>query len=386
MHICFFLEKTHQNDKLRLFAGGIENQILQLLTSYEKIRGLDLSIITEYSEYKPLTNKVNIYQFNRFNNYILDSFYFYLKSFIKLIKLHKKKRIDIINVHTYSYVILIPLIFRLIFRVPIIMKIPIDFKSHLRQTYLLEQYKSKLINYSWYIFFRKFLIRKIDFIRAINDLIYRDLVDFDFPEERILKITNGIESKEFLNQISKKEHEGTNFAFVGRLTGFKNLRFLLNVFKIYLSKFPEDKLFFYGTGPEEKFIKNFTKVHKLHKNIILCGFINDKTEIYSNLDVIIDPALAQGISNTNLEAMCSKTLLIVSDVPGNKTLIKDQFNGLLFNPHRKTDLLNKLFFFKENKGLVLKMVKNAENEITSIYDVNIITDKIHKLLTSLLES
>ena len=140
-----------------------------------------------------------------------------------------------------------------------------------------------------------------------------------------MKIPNGIDCKTFIN-IQKIKHEETIFGYVGRLTEFKNIRFLLKVFKTHLIKYPKDELFFYGLGSEVKYIEDFIKENKLDKNIIYHGFKKNKFKIYPNIDVLVDPALGQGISNTNLEAMITKTFLIASNVHGNKDLVKHQLN------------------------------------------------------------
>lgn len=68
--------------------------------------------------------------------------------------------------------------------------------------------------------------------------------------------------------------------------------------------------------------------------------------IYSNIDVLVDPAFAQGISNANLEAMCTETFIIASKTPGNEDLITHKKTGLLFDPKDKNDLLDKLLYYK----------------------------------------
>lgn len=383
IHLCLFLEKVHPNPKFNLNVGGISNQILQLLPSYEKIRNLKISIVTKYSEYNPISNRLKTYDIHKFNKYKLDTIYFLIKSFFKIMKIHKKEPINVLNIHTYSNIIISPLIVRLIYKIPILMKIPIDFKSHLRGISLLKHQKirSKIINYSWFMFFKRFIIKKINFLRPINNKMYEDLIELKLPKEFILEVPNGINSKKFIG-LQKDEHKGTNFGYVGRLTEFKNLRFLLEVFKFYIAKYPFDKLFIYGKGSEENFILKFVSNNRLSNNIFLCGFEKEKTKIYSKLDVLIDPALAQGISNAILEAMCTETFVIASNVSGNRDLIKNGVTGLLFNPYKKEDLLKKLLYYKENKDLVQKVIINAKTEILLNYDIDIVTRRIYNFLKS----
>jgi len=60
IHICIFLQNTHPNPELNLKVGGVSNQILQLISSYEKIEDVKISVVTKYSEYVPKTNKIEM--------------------------------------------------------------------------------------------------------------------------------------------------------------------------------------------------------------------------------------------------------------------------------------------------------------------------------------
>lgn len=381
IHICIFTENTHPNKQLKLIVGGIENQILNLLSSYEKINNINISIVTKYSKYVSHSGKVKIYEIHKFKNLMIDSLYFNIKSLIKIIKIHRKNPIDILNVHTFTIEILVPYFMRLLFKIPLLMKIPIDFESHLKELYLHEKKKARstMINISWFNFFREFVLKKINYVRAVNNKILNDLIKKRYPEDRIILIPNGVDVKQLL-RINKKSHKGTHFGYVGRLTKFKNLRFLLEVFKNYLLENFNDKLFIYGTGPEERFISDFVKENNLIKSIILCGFEKDKEKIYSNIDVIIDPAFSQGISNSVLESMSTNTFVIASNVEGNKDLIENMINGLLFNPLNKNELLNCLKFYKDNKELVQVILKKAYLNIKENYDINIVANKIYSFL------
>lgn len=377
MHICLFLLNTHPNPDLNLIVGGIENQILQLLNIYEKKVNLKITIITRYSEYKTSTNKLDIHQISKFKNNTLDTLYFLIRSLIKIINIHKHHHISVINFHTYTKIVLIPILAKIITKIPLLMKIPLDFDSFIKQTELNKKknLKYKLINYSWIKFFKQFLIKKIDFIRAINEKIYKELIDLGFEKKNILKIHNGINPKDFLD-IKKKSSNFTRFGFIGRLTEFKNIEFLLNCFIRYLSSYPDDRLFFFGHGPQIKYLKNFIETNNLKNNIIFCGFEKNKEKIYSKIDVLIDPALAQGISNSNLEAMATETFLIASNVDGNRDLIQHKNTGLLFNPHKEKDLLKQLLYFKKNKNLSKKIISYAKKQVILNYDINIIADEI----------
>ena len=380
MHICIILGNTHPNKKLGLNVGGIANQILLLLPSYERNEDIQLSLITKYTRYTPFSERLKIYKIHKFDNFLFDTIYFFLKYPLKLLEIHKKNPIDVINIHHYTYFYSFVMLIRLIFKIPILMKIPFDFSSGLKDTLMPKENKlrTRILNVCWLKIFKK-IILKINFIRAMNRTIHNDLLNLNYPKDRILEIPNGINSKEFI-RIQKNNHDVCHYGYVGRLVQIKNIKMLLYSFKIYFSKYQQDKLFIYGNGPEREWISKFIKENDLIGNIKLCGFEKNKRKIYSNIDVIIDPSFAQGISNSNLEAMCTNTLAITSKVIGNVDLIEHKSTGLLFDPYNKEDLLNQLYFYKNNPEIIKNIVENARNEILSKYEVDVITKKIYSYL------
>jgi glycosyltransferase involved in cell wall biosynthesis len=205
--------------------------------------------------------------------------------------------------------------------------------------------------------------------------MFEELMELKYPKTRILRIPNGIKLKKYID-LDKNVHEGIIYGFVGRLSQFKNIRYMLGEFKDYFDKFSLDKLFIFGEGPELEYINNFIENNGLSNNIYLLGYEGNKEKIYSNLDVLIDPSHGQGISNANLEAMSTNTLLIASKVDGNIDLIGDGETGLLFEPKNKGALLEKLLYYKEYPIQAKVMTEKAQKLISETYDIKSISKNI----------
>jgi glycosyltransferase involved in cell wall biosynthesis len=244
-----------------------------------------------------------------------------------------------------------------------------------------QNFMAKIINFSWFKFFKKFLLRKINYIRCLNKKIYSDLINMNFPSKNILELPNGIDSKRLIG-LDKTERNNINFGFVGRLTKIKNMDFLLEVFRYYFYKYPIDKLLIYGEGPEYEKIQEWIIQNNMIHNIFLIGFENNKDKIYSNLDVIVNSSYGEGISNVILEAMATKTFVIASNVQGNSDLIKHKVTGLLYNFKEKNSIIKQLIFYKNNKKSINQILKNAEKEIILKYDIGVIANKYYEFLKS----
>lgn len=383
MHYCLYVPNTHRTRNLEV--GGVANKVLQLLHEYEKKQNLNISLMTQYSEYKPSSNKLKIYQYNKFRIKQLNTAYFNLKTFLKIISLNKTRKIDVIFFFRYSnFEALIPFLLNFFLKIPILIYTPTDFDTYIREFLFSGQYSlhSKMIFCAWMKFFKKYVIRrKKVYIQAINQHIVRDLIELGVNKHNFVLIPNGITLNNF-EDIRKIDHEDTNFSYIGRLIKTKNIRFLIKTFKRYLNHFPNDKLFIYGVGPEQKYILEFIKDNNLENNILLMGFEAVKANIYSKLDVLIHPSFGEGVSNTILEAALTKTFIIASNVKGNCDIIKHNKTGLLFNPFDNKDLLDKLKLFKKDKNNREKILKQAKEHIISNYSMNMVVDSQYDFIKS----
>ena len=307
-----------------------------------------------------------------------------MKSFIKIFQINKLERINAINIHSYYYNLINPFLLRIFYKIPLLITAPGDFSTHQREEFMSNPHSIliRMFYYGWMNFFKKILIKmKKVYIQAINDKIYNDFINSGVHKENIIKIPNGISSQTYL-EIKKIYTKETNFGFVGRLIKSKNIRFLLKSFKKYLSIFPNDKLYIFGKGPEDKYILQFIKSNNLTKNIFLLGFEKNKKNIYSKINVLILPTFGEGVPNTILEAILTNTFIIASKVSGIKDILDHKKSGLLFNPFNENDLIEQLKFFKNNNVLVKNMIENAKKKVLKEYDIDVVTKQIYRFLKS----
>ncbi|HRO62025.1 MAG TPA: TIGR03088 family PEP-CTERM/XrtA system glycosyltransferase [Burkholderiaceae bacterium] len=84
-----------------------------------------------------------------------------------------------------------------------------------------------------------------------------------------------------------------------------------------------------GSGPQLTEIRTWLSDHKLADRVWLAGDRADVPELLRCFDVHALPSLAEGISNTLLEAMASGLPSVATRVGGNHELIDDGHTGLL---------------------------------------------------------
>ena len=115
---------------------------------------------------------------------------------------------------------------------------------------------------------------------------------------------------------------------VGRMDKVKNYEMLLTASKIIDSAFPPFTVVLVGDGPERYHLEQFAVKNNI-KNIIFAGKQDNVVEFLQAFDLFVLPSLAEGTSNTIMEAMACGLHVIATNVGGNTELIEDKKNGTL---------------------------------------------------------
>ncbi len=115
------------------------------------------------------------------------------------------------------------------------------------------------------------------------------------------------------------------FGTVGRMATVKNQPLLLDAFIELCSRYPDKadslRLLLVGDGVLRQQLEAKTVAANLSHAVIFAGNSNNVPLMLSQMDVFVLPSLAEGISNTILEAMASGLPVIASKVGGNPELI-----------------------------------------------------------------
>ncbi|MDU7065375.1 MAG: glycosyltransferase [Lactobacillus crispatus] len=187
-------------------------------------------------------------------------------------------------------------------------------------------------------------------------------------------IDNGINLKEFndININHQPDFNHLKIATLGRISLQKNPV----VFNQIAKAFPNLKFIWIGDGElRDKLTAS---------NIKITGWIDNKTALryLSNADVFILPSLWEGLPIALLEAMYMKKICIVSNVVGNRDVIRDGYNGYTCNT--VDQFISKIEFLNSNNNLNLDLTNNAQKNIINHYNLNIMAneyDKIYKRVT-----
>ncbi len=158
---------------------------------------------------------------------------------------------------------------------------------------------------------------------------------------RVAQIYNGVDAERFSPALQRQPIDGCPFVnanewiigTVGRMQTVKNQVDLAKAFALALQMEPELKpvlrLVMVGGGPLREEAIAILEQAGCAENAWLPGERSDVPDILRGLDCFVLPSLAEGISNTILEAMACGLPVIATDVGGNGELIEAGKTGVL---------------------------------------------------------
>ncbi len=124
---------------------------------------------------------------------------------------------------------------------------------------------------------------------------------------------------------------------VGRLSPVKHQRLLVDAFVAAVERLRVDapavaerlRLAIVGDGPDRAALEARVAASGIADRIALFGNRDDVPRLMADFDLFVLPSLAEGISNTILEAMASGLPVVATRVGGNAELVVDGATGAL---------------------------------------------------------
>lgn len=192
------------------------------------------------------------------------------------------------------------------------------------------------------------------FITVSDDLRRWLVEDVRVSAAKVVQIINGVDTERFFppdDHAAAKIRVGLDpssfvVGTVGRLDPVKDQQLLLRAFGGFArgnsGGVLTPTLLLVGGGPEEERLRSLAADLGIADSVRFAGERRDTPELLRAMDLFVLPSIAEGISNTILEAMASGLPVLATDVGGNGELVIEGGNGFLFpsgNAHGLEELL-----------------------------------------------
>jgi L-malate glycosyltransferase len=166
---------------------------------------------------------------------------------------------------------------------------------------------------------------------AISAEIERQWRDLGVGPERMIRLASGVDAVEFRpgsSPVGSLLLPRPRVIFTGRLHPQKNLPMLLEAW-CEVSRQSPANLILVGPGNDRRSLEELTNELGLSGRVQFVGAVDNPADYLRAADLFVLPSVAEGMSNSLLEAMATGLPCIASGIGGNTDLISDGTNGRL---------------------------------------------------------
>ncbi|EIJ9081490.1 glycosyltransferase family 4 protein [Citrobacter freundii] len=312
-------------------------QLLPLLSGVQRVTLNEITALSNEFNYSlvcstngPLTQALSDYKVNIFYVNELCREISAIKDFraiIKLYKLIKKEKYDVVHTHSSKTGVLGRLAAKLAGVTQVIHTVhgfsfPAASSKKQYAVYFSMEWIAKFFTDNLIV------LNKDDYDIAINKLRY--------SPAKVHLIANGIDVTKFVPVTKKRISNKLKVIMVGRLSEQKDPHTLLKAMKEVMKVNSNVTLTYVGDGELRAQLEQESFDFK--ENIFFHGWSNDIAKLLSEHDLFVLPSLWEGMPLAILEALSCGLPCIVSDIPGNKNLVVNGYNGRLFEPKNHIQL------------------------------------------------
>lgn len=180
------------------------------------------------------------------------------------------------------------------------------------------------------------ILERLDGRIFVSKILRETVAPFYFGEMRI--IPNGIDFGFFsapgVQPIAEFDDGRPNLLFVGRMDERKGFRYLLKAYPAIKKKHPAVRLLVVGAYQAEE-VAALEPYTRGLRDIHFIGKVSRETlrQYYRTATVFCSPATgAESFGIVLLEAMASGVPIVASDIPGYRSVLTSQHEGLLVHP------------------------------------------------------
>jgi glycosyltransferase involved in cell wall biosynthesis len=182
--------------------------------------------------------------------------------------------------------------------------------------------------------------RCYDRVISISQRIREVLLAAGVPVEKIVCVPSGIHTERygrscdrqwFLREFGLEESQRV-LAAIAQFIPRKGHRVVMEALPEVIGEFPDLRVLLFGRGPLEGELKKLCHRHGLSSHVRFAGFRTDLERVLPCLDLVVHPALMEGLGLSLLETAAAGIPIVASRVGGIPEIVQDGVTGVLVPP------------------------------------------------------
>jgi glycosyltransferase involved in cell wall biosynthesis len=228
---------------------------------------------------------------------------------------------------------------------------------------------------------------------GVSDHTSRNLMRYEkISPKKIQTIMNGIAGDKFKITIDReKKRRELNIRETGPVIGLgvriaeqKGITYLLQAMPAVIQMFPDISLVIAGTGELEDSLKREARDLGIDKNVFFVGPRLDMPELLKLFDAYVLPSLWEGLPMVLLEAMAAGCPIIATDVGGNYMAVTHRVNGSLVEPKNPQKLAAEICTLLNDEKLRIQYAETGREIFANRFSAEIMTRQYEKLYLRIL--
>ncbi len=364
-------------------VGGSEKTAMNIIKTYQSVREKVIVVTRLEESLLPfeMIDQVPVYRIKypalRFHqkNFI-NAAYIFMQSFLRLLVIIFNFRPDIIYVHMLSENAVMVSLLTYFCRHRLIVSV---------RGYDMLLYKNNKVLTA--LFQR--LLNKAEKITFPSETLVRhvkDTTEYHLDNGKIRIIPNSIDLESFDRNVDifVLPNRKVYIFACGRFVFDKGFDILLKAFALLSGACPEIDLVIAGEGRERGNLESLAARLNISHRVHLIGLIPPRKLIpdYRGCWFVVIPSRVDAFGNVILEGMSASKAVISSRNGGGSEIIKDGFNGYLFDSENHQVLAEKMKLLIKSKAMLDLLGKNARAHLEKYYRKDIIDKNIMELIRS----
>lgn len=189
----------------------------------------------------------------------------------------------------------------------------------------------------WWVYWK---YRLYDRVITISQGIYQVLSREGVAPEKLICVRSAVSPQAFARNCNREWFCETlqlaggelTLGVIAQLIPRKGHRYLLQALPELLEEFPALRVLFFGQGPEQTRLKAQVDELGLNDKVTFAGFRSDLPQILPCLDLVVHPALMEGLGIALLQAAGAGVPIVAVAAGGMPEVVRDGINGLLVPP------------------------------------------------------
>jgi len=213
---------------------------------------------------------------------------------------------------------------------------------------------------------------------AISKGIQNVLLKAGVPAEKLVCVHSAVDTDIFSKACDRKwflrefglSSGNKIVGVVAQLIERKGHRYLFKAVPGIMARFPDIVFIMFGKGPLKNQLHRIAIEQGLANNIRFAGFRDDLDRILPCLDLLVHPALMEGLGVSLLQAAACGVPIVASRVGGIPEIVHDGLNGYLVAPGAPDELATKIISLLQDPLLIKKIATEGPKFIEKYFSID----------------